>query len=280
MAAIGLAVQEAPDLFGASELGELLNRDHPGSLRHLVMLFGSERSWRSWERLEEALRSGRSQAKELYGIDGFEYFRRHPDEGRVFHAAMAEASHRIAQDVVRCVDFSRYASIVDVGGGNGELLEAILHAAPGRQGVLFDLPQALEGAKERFRAAALSERCEIHAGDFFAEIPAGHALYVLKNILHDWSDEDCVRILVQLRRAMSASSRLLVVERVLPAHVTAADRQATLMDLNMLVTAGGRERTGDEFQVLLGVSGFVLSEVVPLDGAHRFSVLRATPAAS
>jgi hypothetical protein len=282
LAAIGLAIHQPPDRFGVSELGELLNRDHPASLRHLVMLFGSERSWRSWGRLEQALHSGKSQARELYGVDGFEYFRRHPQEGRVFHAAMAEVSHRIAQDVVRCVDFSRYSSIVDVGGGNGELLETILRAAPGPNGVLFDLEQALEGAQERFKAAALQERCEIVAGDFFAEIPQGRALYVLKNILHDWPDDDCARILKQLRRAMPLTARLLVVERVLPDHVSvsSADRQATLMDLNMLVTAGGRERTSEEFHALLGAAGFVLADITPLEGAHRFSVMRATPAAS
>jgi hypothetical protein len=282
LAAIGLAMHEPPDGFAISDLGQLLDRNHPSSLRNLVMLFGSERSLRSWERLEIAVQTGRSQARELYGMDGFEYFRRHPQEGRIFHAAMAEASARIAQDLVRALDFTRYESIADIGGGNGELLAAILLAAPDARGVLFDLPQAVESAPQRLERDKLGHRCEIKEGDFFSEVPSGLSLYVLKNVLHDWADEDCVRILTQVRRAMASTSRLLIVERVLPTHVAvcAADRQATLMDLNMLVTAGGCERTKEEFAALLGHSGFALSEVRQLEGGHRFSVVRARPAAN
>jgi hypothetical protein len=279
LAALGLAVHEPPDRFTASDAGRRLDASHPRSIHNLVMLLGSERSWRSWERLERAVRSGRSQAKELYGMDGFDYFRLHPQEGRVFHAAMAEVSAQTTAELVGAIDFSVHASIVDVGGGNGELLEAMLRAAPDARGTLFDLPEALEGAERRFTAAGLAHRASVVAGSFFETVPQDHALYVLKNVLHDWEDADCVRILRQVRAAMGASSRLLIVERVLPVKVadSPADRQFELMDLNMMVTAGGRERTLGEYIDLLSRCGFEAAAAQPLGGANRFSVLEASP---
>lgn len=279
LAAAGLARHEPPDRFGASRLGRLLHRDEPGSLRNLAMLLGSERSWRSWERLDVALRTGRSQARELYGMNGFDYFQLHPHEGAIFHAAMAEVSVRVAQALVRAFDFSPYASIVDVGGGNGELMTALLRAAPAARGILFDLPQALEGAGARMADAGLLDRCEVRGGDFFLSVPRDQSLYVLKNVLHDWDDADCVRILEKVREAMTPSSHLAVVERVLPSRVTKsiADRQATWMDLNMMVTSGGTERTRGEFKSLLEQAGLQLSGMKHLDGGNRFACLRATP---
>jgi hypothetical protein len=174
------------------------------------------------------------------------------------------------------------ARVVDVGGGQGVLLQRVLEAHPHLYGVVFDRPGVTEAARTRLAEAGLSRRCEVVGGDFFAGVPAGGDAYVLSWILHDWDDEAAARILRNCRAAMSDDGRLLVLELVLsppnePHPPTAADRLARTLDLEMLAVVGGRERTEAEFRALFGRAGFGLARVLALEGLP-WCVIEGAPA--
>ena len=179
-----------------------------------------------------------------------------------FNRAMTEGSARLAAEIVAAYDFSRFGTIVDVGGGQGWLLSAILRAAPAARGVLVDLPHVIETARALVRERGVADRCELVGGSFFESVPAGGDAYVMKWIIHDWNDNDATRILRIVRVAIPPTGRLIVFDRVLPERVTEGnplDQSGTLMDLNMLVNVTGRERTETEFRKLFAAGGFTLS---------------------
>lgn len=184
----------------------------------------------------------------------------------MFNAGMGAMSAAVAGAVVAAYRFADAARIVDVGGGQGGLLAAILGAAPGSRGVLFDLPEVVATAPAVLGAAGVLERCEIVGGDMFAAVPEGGDLYVLKSVIHDWDDRRAVSVLTNCRRAMDGrEARLLLVERVLPERMepTPAAQSHALGDLNMLVRTGGIERTESGFRRLLGEAGLRLLRVLP-----------------
>jgi hypothetical protein len=163
--------------------------------------------------------------------------------------------------ILAAYEFGQASHVVDVGGGEGALLAALLLAYPALHGTLFDLPPAIERAKEYFAQKELRARCRLVAGDFFQSIPAGGDLYILKRVIHDWRDEQSITILKQCRAAMSAGSRLLIMDRVVaPGNLPS---EAKLFDINMMVSAGGQERTAAEFAALLQVAGFQLTRIIP-----------------
>ena len=233
LATLGLAAESSGGGFCATSAAMPLRRDAQTSLRNLVLMFGSERSWRSWGHLADNVRSGQTAALDIYGMNGFDYFAANPGPAATFHAAMAEVAQATASALMEAHDFSQHRSIADIGGGNGALIARALGAAPNAKGVLFDLAGALPGASARLYAAGVDHRCEVVEGDFFASIPGGSDLYLLKNVLHDWDDASCVRILRQLRIAMGASSAAILIERVLEdrAAATREQRSMALMDL-------------------------------------------------
>jgi hypothetical protein len=178
-------------------------------------------------------------------------------------------------------DFSTFGRVVDVGGGYSQLLGTILRAVPQAHGVLFDLPAVVEGARGRLAAAGVVDRCELVGGDFFAEsVPAGGDVYLLQRTILGFDDAQSVRLLDNCRRAMPASSRLLVIEQVLPpAGSTPATEgffDAAMSDLNMAVVLPGRERTAAEYRALLEAAGLLLRNVVGTQSL--MSILEAAPA--
>ena len=179
--------------------------------------------------------------------------------------------------MVRAYDFAGIRRIVDVGGGHGVLLATILQAYPALTGVLFDLPHAIEGARTQMEKAGLSSRCEFMAGSFFKSIPAGADAYLLKNVVHDWTDERSAVILQNCRRAIPADRKLLLIERIMPARLQAssAHRAIAYADLAMLVGPGGRQRTKVEFRKLLDTAGFALTRVIST--ALDYRILEAVP---
>ena len=183
---------------------------------------------------------------------------------------------RIAAPVVAGAhDFSRYGTVVDIGGGDGTLLAAVLNAHPGLRGVLLEAPQTAERARARLTSVALLDRCEVVSGNMFDGVPPGHDAYLMKQVLHDWDDDDAARILARVRTAIAEGGRLLLIESVLPdqGHDPSL---AEWLDLHMLVVVGGRERTASEWQRLLSCSGFDLEEIHDLPGPLR--LIEATPA--
>jgi hypothetical protein len=274
LASVGVFAQVDQRRFTLTPMGALLQTGVSGSLWAAAITFGEERNWRPWGELLYSVRTGRSAHEHVYGMGVFEYFNQHPEAGRVASANFRERTASTAEAVVNSYDFSRTHTIVDVGGGHGALLAAILKAHPHLHGTLFDLPPVVEGAKQLMEAEGLVGRCDLVAGDFFVTVPGGCDAYLLKWILHDWDDERAVTILKNCRRAMREQGKLLLVEQLMPERAEQAPH-VVLADLQMMVMAGGRERTEAEFRALLDAAGFRLTKVVPTQS--EFSVIEGVP---
>ncbi len=257
LASLQVVMQDASDRFALAPMGELLRTHHPQSLRHRIILFGEE-PYRVGGELLTAVRTGQAQFARVYGVSRWEYLSTHPEASATFHAAMVEVS-RYANPVFGAYDFSGRKVVVDVGGGRGQVVGAILAANPHLRGILFDLPDGLKEAESHLASLGVADRCAIVSGNMFESVPAGGDAYVLSQILHDWPDEKAVEILAQVRRVVPKEGVLLVREVVLPAGD--APSQAKLADLTMLAMLGGAERTDAEWRDLLGAGGFSLTRV-------------------
>jgi hypothetical protein len=206
-------------------------------------------------------------------MEFFDYLATHPLEGEIFNAAMSDFGRGVAAAVVQEYDFSGVDKAVDVGGGNGSLINAILQANPWMTGILFDQPHVVEGAHKSITDAGLAKRCEIVAGDFFRTVPAGGDAYLLRWIIHDWDNDRALTILRNCRAAMKETARLLLVETVIPPGDEA--HPGKLVDFVMLTALGGQERTAEEYSQLLDEAGFRLNRI--LSTASPMSVLEGMP---
>lgn len=278
LAGLDLLAERDDGSFALTPLGDLLRSDAPGSLRAAVLYYGGRRNWTAWGQLLDSVRSGNPVFGGASPAMFQEMATRAPEAARTFNEAMAALSAPVVAAVADAYDFSGIGTLVDVGGGYGALLAALLRANPGLSGVLFEIPPVADAARARLEAAGLAERCRVVAGDAFASVPAGGDAYLLKWILHDWNDESCRAILGNCRAAMGGHAKLLVVERVLPRRAQPGPDAANkfLSDLNMLLLSGGRERTEDEYRTLLGAVGFTLERIVPTTTPH--SIIEARPA--
>ena len=265
LTALGVLAQDGPDRFGLTELGGHLRRDAPDSVRSIAILMGIDEWWQAWGDLATSVRTGEPAFDRIFGMPAFEYLGRNPDRAAVFARAMTEMTRDIAPGVAAGYDFSKFGTIVDVGGGEGTLVAHILGAVPGLRAVLFDTPTGLEAAPGVLASAGVADRCEIVPGDFFAAVPESADAYVVKSILHDWDDERSATILRNCRRAMAPGGRVLIVEKVIPDVITAGDLEATevvLADLIMLtLMSGGRERTEADFRALLAAAGLAVTTI-------------------
>lgn len=279
LCSLEICKQREDGAFELEPLGELLQKDRPDSLRAWTQWWAHYLG-PVWERLLESVKTGQSARKLLYGTEGFEHLQRDPVAAATFSQAIAELTRLHVKEIVRAYDFSGLKSIVDLGGGPGELLLEILQAHPSASGILFDLPHGIEHAKPRFDKAGLAIRCELVAGDFFQSIPRGGDLYLLKSVLHDWNEEKSLRILENCRRAMEPKARLLVIEPMLPERrgISARDQALSRSDLTMLVAHAAKERSESEFQSLLGAAGFSLSRKI--DAGPAFGILECYLTAS
>jgi hypothetical protein len=241
-------------------------------MRALAIMYAEEQ-YRAWGDLLHSVRTGETAFDYQFGTGYFDYLAQHPEADRVFNEAMTGWTHQLVGAVVDTYDFSSVKTVVDVGGGYGALLGAILQRYPDTKGTLFEQPHVIDSAEEQLVAAGVAERCVFVGGDFFAAVPPGGDAYVLSQILHDWDDERCVAILEQCRRAMPEHGKLLVVELVLPP----GDEPflGKWLDLHMLVLLGGRERTAAEYDTLFRAAGFKLARVVPTPPGP--SVVEAVP---
>lgn len=275
LAAAGIFAEGGDGRISNTPLSELLRADVPGSLRDLVLLFGDETSWRSWEGILHAVRTGEAPFEQIYGEKFFDYLQHHSETAAMFDRAMASASSTTNVAVVDACDFSGLVTMVDVAGGIGSALCSVLKANPGLHGIVFDLPHVGERARAFIAAQGLAERCEFAGGSFFESVPPGADAYFMKHILHDWGDEECAKILVACANAMHAKARLLICERIVPAGNEPSS--AKLIDLHMMMTNhGGRERTEEEYRRLLSAAGFDLRRVIPT--STPWSVIEALKA--
>jgi len=273
LSAIGVFEESGSDAYRLTAVGELLRPDVPNSMRGAAALRAAL-YYPVAARMRDALPNGRIPFDVTFGADLFSYLTANESVGTAFQASMSARSHFESKAVVQRRDFSSYGRIVDIGGGYGTLLEAVLLATPNACGTLFDLPQVVERSVVRFENGPVSERVSFAPGDFFAEVPAGGDAYLLSRILHDWDDERCSLILRNLRSAMTTGATLFLVESVMP--VRAADDPAVVnMDMHMLLLLSGRERTEAEFQQLLATSGFTLERVDDLGTPMGASLIEA-----
>jgi hypothetical protein len=221
-----------------------------------------------------ALRDGGSAFEHVHGTGLFDYLASHPDKEAEFQGSMMARSRQEAAAVIAAYDFEGFRRVVDVGGGYGILLSAILTATPTLRGLLFERPEVVDRAREQLSTRGLLSRCDVVAGDFFVSVPAEGDAYVLSRVIHDWDDAAAARILANCRAAMAANAKLLLVEAVVPprAHEQPG---AIRMDLHMLTLLRGRERTVGEYQALLGEAGLELQRVVPALAAAGLCVLEA-----
>lgn len=262
LASSGIFAEGDDGRISNTPLSELLRADMPGSLRDLVLLFGDETSWHSWEGILHAVRTGEAPFEHLYGEKFFDYLQGHPETAAMFDRAMASSSTTTNSAVVEAYDFSGLGTLVDVAGGTGSALCSILGVTPGLRGIVFDLPHVAGRARAFIAAQGLADRCEFVGGSFFDAVPAGADAYFMKHILHDWGDEECAKILAACRKAMTPKALLLICERVVPAG--SEPSSAKLIDLHMLMTNhGGKERTEKEYRTLLASAGFQLARVIP-----------------
>lgn len=256
----GVFAEDDEGRFRLTPLAEPLQSGVPGSLRARAMFDGAKANWRAWGNLIHAVKTGETAFDRTFGLPLFDWLKRHPDDAATFNEVMAEQTAASAESVAGAYDFSGIGTLVDVGGGHGALLSAILARYPTMRGILFDLPETAAGAASRLVAAGVNERARVVEGDFFESVPEGGDAYLLKFILHDWDDARCRTILANCRRAMGTRGRLIAVEMLL-APGNEAD-YARYLDLNMLVSTGGRERSEEEYRSLYRSSGFALSRVV------------------
>jgi hypothetical protein len=270
----GVFRRHSDSTYGLNRLADTLRSDAPTSMAGAALFYGSAQHREHWSSLTEAVRSGKATIPILRGKGIFEYLDDEPELAKLFNDAMTSISGLAESAVVAAFDFDACPVVVDVGGGHGRLLAAILTAAPSARGVLYELPEVAAGAPELMTTLGVAERVCIETGSFFESIPRGGSVYVLKHVIHDWPDDEAVRILGNLRAASDANTTVLLVETVIPED----DREfiGKWADLEMLLGADGRERTAAEYRALLGRSGFEMTRVVPT--ASPFSLVMAKPA--
>jgi hypothetical protein len=271
LAGAGLFNEIAAREFELTPLGSALRTDAPGSANMAARLWLSESHWNPWGHLIHSVRTGETAFDHLHGMGVFQYLEKNPEESAVFNAAMTASSARSGTGVVEQYDFSGLRRVVDVGGGHGFFLAAILNSNPTLRGVLFDLPDVVAGAGQNLKNADVDDRCEIVGGSFFDALPTGGDLYILRQIIHDWDDDRALAILRNCRAAMTGTEKLLVVERRIASDHRDAMRVLHL-DLEMLVNVGGMERADAEYRSLFESAGFRLTRIVPLMDAAGFSV--------
>jgi hypothetical protein len=264
LASAGVFLEAEDGRFALTPLGQCLRSGVPGSMRSVAMLFGG-RTQDAWSELMHSVRTGEPGAPRVFGMDSFSYMAQHPDMAAVFDEAMADWTRQVAAAAAAAYDFSRFGTIIDVGGGNGTLLAGILAVTAGPRGIVYDLPHVAERAHARLAELRLGDRCTAVGGDFFKDVPRGGDAYLLKHVIHDWNDERAVEILRACRRAMSADAKLLIIEGVYPPRIdqSTASQGAAANDVNMLVCTGGRQRSEPEFRALYDAAGFTLTRLVP-----------------
>jgi len=257
--------------FALTRLGATLRRDRPESMAPMLAFVGSRQHWEHWGNLLHSVRTGDTAVQKLRGTDVFSYLDSDPEFAALFNQAMTGGSRAVNENAVPAYDFTDRKLIVDIGGGHGSLLAAILAAAPRAHGVLFDRPSVVAEAHVVLDPAGVTPRCRVEGGSFFDAVPAGGDTYVLKAIIHDWDDDDAVAILRNVRTAIAERGTVLLFEMVLPEGTP--PHLGFLVDLEMLVSAGGRERTAGQYSELLARAGFELVRVIPT--ASPLSIVEA-----
>lgn len=278
LASLRVVTENAPDRFALAPSGTLLRTDSPTPLADMVEMFTDPAMLAAWAKLDGSVTTGEVAFDKVFGKDFFAHLQERPELSRQFNSAMSQGTQGVAALLPGAYDFGRHRRVMDIGGGDGTLLAAVLaqHTAP--HGVILDTAEGLAQAPDVLAKAGLTDRCETVVGDFFTAIPEGADAHLIKSVLHDWPDDRCELILGHCRRALPQDGRLLIVEPVLPEVVNPDTAGPTyLSDLNMLVNVGGRERTRAEFEELCERAGFTVATITPLNPPNPFALIEAVP---
>jgi O-methyltransferase domain/Dimerisation domain len=261
LASVGVFEESEDGQFRLTAVGDRLRSDVLGSMLAWVLLLNGPWMRRAWEDLLYSVRTGRPSFDEAHGQPAWDYYEAHPEASELFDRAMTSTAAIKRDAVVAGYGFEGIQVLVDVGGGHGSILAAVLAAHPKMRGVLFDLPRVVRGAGVHFQSVGVVDRWERVAGSFFDSVPVGGDAYLLATVIHDWDDEPATAILKTCHRAMTPGAKLLLLEQVIPPGNE--PNPGKFDDLNMLVMHAGRERTASEFRALLESAGFALTRILP-----------------
>jgi hypothetical protein len=276
LASLGVFTEQAGRRFALTPLGEALRSDAPGAAHATILTMGSDWIWRALEQFPYSIETGKTGFEKALGEPIFDWLAKRPEEASLFSQTMIGVHGMEPAAVAEAYDFRELKTVVDVGGGSGNLLTTILQKQPGPRGVLFDLPHVVDHARPLIESRGLADRVSIETGSFFEKVPAGGDAYLLSHIIHDWTEELCLRILGNCRKVMGPASKLLIIEMVLPPGDTF--HPGKMLDMTMLLVPGGQERSEQEYKELLAKAGFELTRVVPTQSP--VSVVEAVPAAA
>ncbi len=258
LASAGIFAEDEHGRFSLTPMAELLRSDVPGSQRPNVRMMVGQ-FFETWSRLIESVRTGKPAFDTRHRKTFFDHLAQNPGEAQLFDDAMTARNERKTRAMLEVYDFRDVDVLADIGGGNGQALIAVLKSFPRMRGILFDRPGVIARARAAAERAMLADRCDLVAGDFLDQIPAGADIYLLRHILHNWDDDRSINILKNVHAAMSPDARVLVVDRIIPRGNDPGFGK--WMDLNMLVILGGVERTIEEFQRLFDYVGFRIRQV-------------------
>ncbi len=265
--------ETAPQVFANTPFSDALRKDAPNSMHSGVIFMAEPWHYNVWGNMMHSVRTGETAWKETHDAEVFDYFADNSEQAEIFNNAMTDMSVATAPAVVEAYDFSGIETLADIAGGHGYLLAQILKANQNLKGILFDVPPVIAGADALLEREAASERVEKVAGDFFKEVPSADA-YIMKHIIHDWDDARCTTILKNIHAAMNGAGKVLIVETIVPAGNE--PHYSKLLDLEMLTSPGGAERTAEEYGALLAQAGFRLTRIVPTKSP--FSIIEAVKA--
>jgi hypothetical protein len=264
---LGLCSETDDGFFQLTELGMKLKSDTNGPEYSLAILNGEEYA-ATWNNLLHSVMAGGTAFEHVFGESPWQHRQNNPELNERFNRWLEDGAASTGRAILSVYDFAAHQIVADIGGGQGALLTVILQNHLSLQGMLIDQPHVISAARSRLESAGVGNRCRLVAGNFFDAIPSGADVYILKSVLHDWNDEQCLLILRNCQVALKSGQSLLVVERILPDR--ALDQPSTIMsDLQMLAVTGGRERTVDEFKKLFAGSGFELKRTTPLATGHH-----------
>jgi len=269
LASIGIFAEVGDRQFELTALAEPLQDRVPGSLRAWAIMNGDEVFWKPWGDLLNCVRTGDSPFNRVFGMNRLEYRARNPEAGTIFNKHMSALTEQNANAVAEAYDFSGVHRVIDVGGGRGALIAAILKKYPHVHGVLTDLPGVANEAKAFIESERVEDRCEIIGGDYFKSIPSAGDIYILKSVIEAEPDDGAVELLKNCRRAMGNHARLLIVEPIMSPH--GSPSSAKVFDVHMMVLGDGLLRTEDEFGVLFDKAGLKVNRILPT--RLRFSIV-------
>lgn len=272
LSSIGIFRELGDRKFGMTAMAECLKTDHPNCIRHLAV-FQTQVNWEHWAELEYCVIHGKDAIEKLYGEKHFEHWAKHPEKAEILDRAMTDMSRMECEAILAAYDFSGFETVADIGAGHGGFLSEVLKTQSRAKGLLFDLPHALEGARSFLREEGLEGRVRVETGSFFDSIPSGADAYLMKHIIHNWSDDEARTIIRNIRKVIPATGKLLLIERLI------ADRNfphsSKFVDLEMLVLSSGKERTKEEYAKLLSETGFRLERIIPT--VSPANVIEAVP---